>query len=82
MGASYKLTDDVTLSGAWMHGFRNSIDGPISQVPGSNTKLDAQVDSIVFGLNVTFGKKRKPSSESLPTLPAAEIASNGPASNP
>ena len=34
IGASYKLTDDITLSLAWTHQFRNSIEGPVLQIPG------------------------------------------------
>lgn len=41
LGASFQVNDDVTLSLAWMHGFRNSIDGSILQVPGSMVRLDA-----------------------------------------
>ena len=34
IGASYKLTDDIVLSLAWTHQFRNSISGPSSPDPG------------------------------------------------
>jgi long-chain fatty acid transport protein len=60
LGASYQLTDNVTASLAWMHGFRNSIEGPILQIPGSSVRLDAQTDVLWFGVNVRFGgRKRK-----------------------
>jgi len=59
IGASYKLTDDIVLSLAWTHQFRNAIEGPIVQIPGERIKLDAQTDSIVAGLNVQFGAPRK-----------------------
>jgi long-chain fatty acid transport protein len=55
IGTSYKLTDDIVLSLAWTHQFRNSIEGPVLQIPGERIKLDAQIDSIVVGLNVQFG---------------------------
>jgi long-chain fatty acid transport protein len=60
LGASYQLTENVTASLAWMHGFRNSIEGPILQIPGSSVRLDAQSDILWFGVNVRFGgHKRK-----------------------
>jgi hypothetical protein len=60
LGASYQLTENVTASLAWMHGFRNSIEGPILQIPGSSVRLDAQLDVLWFGVNVRFGgHKRK-----------------------
>ena len=59
VGASYKLTEDITLSLAWVHQFRNAIEGPVLQIPGQRIKLDAQMDSIVAGLNVQFGTTRK-----------------------
>jgi hypothetical protein len=38
-----------------MHGFRNSIEGPILQIPRSSIRLDAQLDTLWFGVNVKFG---------------------------
>ena len=49
IGASYKLTDDIVLSLAWTHQFRNAICGPVLQIPGERIKLDAQTDSIDCG---------------------------------
>jgi long-chain fatty acid transport protein len=69
LGTSYQVNDNVTLSLAWMHGFRNAIQGPILQVPGSSVRLDAQVDTLWAGVNVKFGgPKRKgpaPSTNSI-----------------
>jgi long-chain fatty acid transport protein len=59
LGASYKLTDDITFSLAWIHQFRNAIEGPILQIPGARVKMDAQIDAIVAGVNVQFGAPRK-----------------------
>ncbi len=60
LGASYQVNDNMTFSLAWMHGFRNAIDGPILQIPGSSVRLDAQVDTLWAGVNVKFGgPKRK-----------------------
>jgi long-chain fatty acid transport protein len=59
VGASYDLTEDVTFSLAWMHGFRNSIQGPILQLPNSSVRLDAQVDTLWAGFNVKFGGSRR-----------------------
>ncbi len=63
LGASYKVTDDITFSLAWAHGFRNAIQGGVNQLPGASTKLDIQTDSIIAGLNVQFGGRRRRSPE-------------------
>jgi long-chain fatty acid transport protein len=55
LGASYQVTENVTASLAWMHGFRNAIEGPILQIPGSSVRLDAQVDTLWAGVNIKFG---------------------------
>src|SRR5262249_19375111 len=52
IGASLKLTDDITFTAAWVHGFRNSIQGNIVQESGAFSKFDTQLDSIVMGMNV------------------------------
>ena len=58
-GASYHLTADITTTAAWVHGFRNSIQGGVEQLPGASTRLDTQTDSLVVGLNIQFGRMRK-----------------------
>ena len=73
LGASYRLTSDITATAAWVHGFRNAISGGVEQLPGAMTKLDTQTDSLIFGLNIQFGRSRKPSSGQSPgelVLPA------------
>jgi hypothetical protein len=67
LGASYDLTEDVTFSLAWMHGFRNSIEGSILQLPHSSVRLDAQLDTLWAGVNIKFGG----SSRKGPTAPAS-----------
>ena len=42
-----------------MHGFRNSIQGDIAEETGAFTKFDTQYDSIVAGLNIRYGGKRR-----------------------
>jgi long-chain fatty acid transport protein len=72
-GVSYKLTADITATAAYMHGFRNSITGSVTQLPGASTRLDAQADSLVVGLNIQFGHPRKVGPASAPeeyVLPA------------
>ena len=59
LGASFNITEDITASLAWVHGFRNSIEGPILQLPGSSVRLDAQVDTLWMGFNVRFGRKKR-----------------------
>lgn len=60
LGTSYRVTDDITFSLAWVHGFRNAIQGGVEQLAGASTKFDTQVDSIVAGLNIQFGGKPRP----------------------
>jgi long-chain fatty acid transport protein len=59
MGASYAMTENVTFSLAWMHGFDNAIQGSILQIPGSSIRLTTQTDLILGGVNVTFGPRKK-----------------------
>jgi long-chain fatty acid transport protein len=59
VGASYQLTENVTASLAWLHGFRDSIQGPILQIPSSSVRLDAQVDALWMGVNIKFGCSNK-----------------------
>ena len=66
LGSSYKMTPNITASAAWVHGFRNSITGTVEQIPGAFTRLDAQTDSLVVGLNIQFGKSRKSGPASAP----------------
>jgi long-chain fatty acid transport protein len=58
VGASYDITDACVLSLAYLHGFENSIEGPIvtaaGTIPGSSVKSSAYVDSLMFGLTVKF----------------------------
>ena len=43
-----------------MHGFRNAIESPIVQIPGTSVRLDAQLDTLWAGVNIKFGGlKRK-----------------------
>jgi long-chain fatty acid transport protein len=59
LGTSYQLTENVTASLAWVHGFRNDIQGPILQRPGATVRLDAQADSLWMGVNIKFGGLKK-----------------------
>lgn len=59
LGASYSLTEDIMLSLAWVHGFRNSIEGGVEQLPGATAKFDTQTDSLVAGLNIQFGGTKR-----------------------
>jgi long-chain fatty acid transport protein len=75
MGSSMKLTDDITMSLAWVHGFRNSIQGGVIQIPGGSARFDTQVDSIQLGLNIQFGRSRKDKAQ-------AELAESVPVTAP
>jgi long-chain fatty acid transport protein len=73
LGASYQVNENVTASLAWMHGFRNAIEGPILQVPGSTARLDAQVDTIWMGVNVKFGGSKRKGSAPLTNSGMSEL---------
>jgi long-chain fatty acid transport protein len=79
IGVSYKLTDDIVLTAAWNHQFRNAIQGPVFQIP-EVIKLDGQIDSIIVGLNVRFGGTRPgldnsvSYTETMPVLPQPETS--------
>jgi long-chain fatty acid transport protein len=74
-GSSIQVNDNVVLSVAWTHGFRNSIQGDVKELPGAFTRFDTQVDSIQLGFNIRFGASRRAAAES-------ELAAVTPASSP
>jgi long-chain fatty acid transport protein len=74
LGASFQLTENVTASLAWMHGFRNSIEGPILQIPGSSVRLDAQLDTIWAGFNVKFGGLKRKGPAGAASSSAGDVA--------
>ncbi|HWE35364.1 MAG TPA: hypothetical protein VG406_02245 [Isosphaeraceae bacterium] len=63
LGASYRASDTITFSAAWVHGFRNSITGGVREEPVATATIDSQIDSIVLGVNVQFGPGRKARTE-------------------
>jgi long-chain fatty acid transport protein len=73
LGATLRLTENISCSLAWLHGFRNALEGPILQIPGASVKFDTQVDSIQVGLNVQFGGQPKATRAAAPSAgdPAA-----------
>jgi len=62
-GMSYQLTDALSLSVAYMHGFENSSTGPIvlpgGAVPGTSVTSKSSLDSIMFGATVKFGGPKR-----------------------
>lgn len=60
IGTSYRPTEDIQMSLAWVHGFRASIEGGVEQLPGATSKIDSQYDSIVAGLSIQYGGRRRP----------------------
>lgn len=55
IGASLALTENVTFTAGWVHSFRESLEGPVFQVPGASAKFDTQLDSLVAGINIEWG---------------------------
>ncbi len=62
VGMSWNVTEDFTLSFAYVHGFENSINGPLlspaGPVPGTAVRNTASYDSVVIGATVKFGGPR------------------------
>ena len=55
-------TSALTMSLAYMHGFRNAIDGPLvapgfGTVSGTSIRSTASADSILLGATVYFGAR-------------------------
>jgi long-chain fatty acid transport protein len=61
VGASYHVSEALTLSMAYAHGFQNSIEGPFitpfGAIPGSSVKTTASADTFLIGASVQFGCK-------------------------
>jgi long-chain fatty acid transport protein len=81
VGASYDVTENVTFSAAWMHAFRDSIQGPILQLPNSSVRLDAQIDTLWAGFNIKFGGSRRKRPHDIIT-PGGDYAPPATLSNP
>jgi long-chain fatty acid transport protein len=75
LGFSFSLTEDVTLSAAWVHGFRNAIQGNLVQETGAFSRFDTQLDSIVMGFNVQFGGKSR-RKEALSSSGGSEVVAS------
>jgi long-chain fatty acid transport protein len=62
-GASWRITEDFTLSVAYVHAFENSIQGPFvtpaGPVPGTSVRSSTSGDLVVLGASVKFGGSRK-----------------------
>ena len=63
-GVSWKVTDDFTLSVAYMHAFENAIGGslvtPAGPVPGTFVRNSASGDVVVVGASLKFGPGTEP----------------------
>ncbi len=59
LGGGFKLFEDLELAIAWQHGFENSVEGPIQELPpGSTVELKGGGDIITFGGTLFFGGSR------------------------
>jgi long-chain fatty acid transport protein len=58
-GVSWDLTEDLTVSATYLHGFDNAITGPYltlaGPVPGSSVRSSVFADSLVIGATLRFG---------------------------
>jgi long-chain fatty acid transport protein len=59
VGASWKVTNSLILSAAYVHAFENSIEGPLvtptMTIPGTSVRNSASGDGFVLGATVRFG---------------------------
>jgi long-chain fatty acid transport protein len=69
LGASLRMSDNILFTAGWVHGFRNAIEGPILQIPGTEARMDAQTDSILAGLTIQYGDPKRPTREDPPATP-------------
>ena len=62
VGASWKVTEDFSLSVAYMHAFENSVEGPLlapgGPVPGTSVRNSASGDTVLIGGSLKFGCPR------------------------
>jgi long-chain fatty acid transport protein len=59
LGVSYQVSSALSLSLAYLHGFQNSVEGPLvtplGTVPGSSVRSTVSADALVLGVSVKFG---------------------------
>jgi long-chain fatty acid transport protein len=59
VGASYKVSDSFALSAAYLHGFQNSVTGPIvgpaGAIPGTSVTSTVSANSLLMGMTIWFG---------------------------
>jgi long-chain fatty acid transport protein len=60
LGASYRVTDALSLSLAYVHAFENSVSGPYitpltGPIPGTSVQSTVAVDTVLLGATVRFG---------------------------
>ena len=56
LGFSMQMTRAISMDFAWVHGFKNSIRGPVlpAQIPGATVELSQSLDSWVVGMGINF----------------------------
>lgn len=82
IGASLKITENIVLTAAWVHGFRAYNHGTVTQIPGESVSFDSQLDSIIAGINVQFGGPKRPRVADSAEPPPAYLPSSSPADAP
>lgn len=56
VGTTFALTESMATSIGYAYGFHNSVSGQLAQVPNASVQLDAASHSLLFGLQIKFGK--------------------------
>jgi len=54
LGGTFRLNDSLMFTLGWVHNFENSIQGPLPQIPGTNARLTAQVNSLMGGVTINY----------------------------
>ena len=54
LGFSMKMTRAISTDFTWVHGFENSIRGPVGELPNATIELSQSLDSWVIGMSVNF----------------------------
>ncbi|MFM8271698.1 MAG: OmpP1/FadL family transporter [Gemmata sp.] len=55
VGTTLNLTDAMSLSTGYAHGFKNSVTGTADRVPNTSIGLEASSHSLLFNLQIKFG---------------------------
>jgi long-chain fatty acid transport protein len=77
LGTTVNMTESLAFSMGYAYGFKNTINGTASQVPGAAVSVSAASHALLFNLQVKFGPSWKTACnspyEAAPASPAATL---------